>query len=76
MLRNYDCREATVAANFLACRMKKVCGWRPGYNRVSKFGIVAQLVAQMTFNHLVVGSSPTDPTKEILWQTEIIVWKL
>ncbi len=23
MLRNYDCRGATVAANFLACRMKK-----------------------------------------------------
>ncbi len=30
-----------------------------------QLGIVAQLVAQMTFNHLVVGSSPTDPTKEM-----------
>ena len=62
MLRNYDCREATVATEIPVSRIKRVSGWRPGYNRVSKFGIVAQLVAQMTFNHLVVGSSPTDPT--------------
>lgn len=54
---------ATVAIIILMSRTKQVSGWWPGWNRVTKFGIVAQLVAQETFNFLVVGSSPTDPTK-------------
>lgn len=41
-----------------------------------QLGFVTQLVEYQTFNLRVVGSIPTEPIKETLWQTESIVWKL
>lgn len=50
MLRNYDCREATVATEIPVSRIKRVSGWRPGYNRVSKFAPEALIAMHQTFN--------------------------
>ena len=37
---------------------------------ITRSGPLAQLVEQVTLNHLVVGSSPTRPTRRITRRTE------
>ena len=53
--------RATVAAEDPASRMDKGMRVETRLQQGLQLGLVAQLVAQLTFNQLVVGSSPTGP---------------